>query len=95
METLRILHTNDLHSHFEHFPKIGRYLKKAQADKSASEVYTFDAGDFMDRSHPLSDATEGQANIELIIMPLPLEIMKEFLIHIGFWKNFLIMRIFL
>ncbi len=66
METLRILHTNDLHSHFEHFPKIGRYLKKAQADKSASEVYTFDAGDFMDRSHPLSDATEGQANIELM-----------------------------
>ena len=30
MEQLRILHTNDLHSHFEHFPKIGRYLKKAQ-----------------------------------------------------------------
>ncbi len=28
METWRILHTNDLHSHFEHFPKIGRYLKK-------------------------------------------------------------------
>lgn len=66
MEALRILHTNDLHSHFEHFPKIGRYLKKAQADKSVSEVYTFDAGDFMDRSHPLSDATEGQANIELM-----------------------------
>lgn len=28
MEQLRILHTNDLHSHFEHFPKIGRYLQK-------------------------------------------------------------------
>lgn len=66
METFRILHTNDLHSHFEHFPKIGRYLKKAQADKSVDEVYTFDAGDFMDRSHPLSDATEGQANIKLM-----------------------------
>ena len=66
METFRILHTNDLHSHFEHFPKIGRYLKKAQADKTVDEVYTFDAGDFMDRSHPLSDATEGQANIQLM-----------------------------
>lgn len=66
METLRILHTNDLHSHFEHFPKIGRYLKKAQADTSVDEVYTFDAGDFMDRSHPLTDATEGQANIKLM-----------------------------
>ena len=47
METWRILHTNDLHSHFEHFPKIGRYLKKAQADTSVDEVYTFDAGDFV------------------------------------------------
>ena len=66
MEKLRILHTNDLHSHFEQFPKIGRYLKKAQADKSVDEVLTFDAGDFMDRSHPLSDATEGQSNIALM-----------------------------
>lgn len=66
METIRILHTNDLHSHFEHFPKIGRYLAKAQADQSVDEVYTFDAGDFMDRSHPLTDATEGQANIKLM-----------------------------
>lgn len=66
MEKLRILHTNDLHSHFEQFPKIGRYLKKAQADKAVDEVLTFDAGDFMDRSHPLSDATEGQSNIALM-----------------------------
>lgn len=66
MEKLRILHTNDLHSHFEQFPKIGRYLKKAQADTSVDEVLTFDAGDFMDRSHPLSDATEGQSNIALM-----------------------------
>ncbi|MDF7638479.1 bifunctional UDP-sugar hydrolase/5'-nucleotidase [Lactobacillus sp. ESL0791] len=66
METIRILHTNDLHSHFEHFPKIGRYLKKAQADQSVDQVYTFDAGDFMDRSHPLTDATKGHANVELM-----------------------------
>ncbi|WEV71230.1 bifunctional UDP-sugar hydrolase/5'-nucleotidase [Lactobacillus sp. ESL0785] len=66
METLRILHTNDLHSHFEHFPKIGRYLKQAQADKSVDQILTFDAGDFMDRSHPLTDATFGQANIDLM-----------------------------
>ncbi|CCI85274.1 UDP-sugar hydrolase [Lactobacillus pasteurii DSM 23907 = CRBIP 24.76] len=66
MEKIRILHTNDLHSHFEQFPKIGRYFKQAQADPSVDEVFTFDAGDFMDRSHPLSDATEGQANIEMM-----------------------------
>ena len=66
METLRILHTNDLHSHFEHFPKIRRYLKQVQETAAADQVLTFDAGDFMDRSHPLSDATEGQANIRLM-----------------------------
>lgn len=66
MEKIRILHTNDLHSHFEHFPKIKRYLNTAQQDNSVDEVFTFDAGDFMDRSHPLSDATEGQANVALM-----------------------------
>ena len=66
MEKLRILHTNDLHSHFEHFPKIGRYLHEAQKDQSVDQVFTFDAGDFMDRSHPLTDATYGQANIKLM-----------------------------
>lgn len=66
MEYLRILHTNDLHSHFESFPKIGRYFNRVQADPQADQVFTFDAGDFMDRSHPLTDATEGQFNIELM-----------------------------
>lgn len=66
METLRILHTNDLHSHFENFPKIRRYLKKVQETAPEDQVLTFDAGDFMDRSHPLSDASEGQANIRLM-----------------------------
>ncbi|MBU3827859.1 MAG: bifunctional metallophosphatase/5'-nucleotidase [Candidatus Lactobacillus pullistercoris] len=66
MEKIRILHTNDLHSHFEHFPQIGRYLKQIQNHPDADEVYTFDAGDFMDRSHPLTDATEGQSNIKLM-----------------------------
>lgn len=66
MEKLRILHTNDLHSHFEHFPQIARYLHKAQKDRSVDQVLTFDAGDFMDRSNPLTDATYGQANIKLM-----------------------------
>lgn len=66
MEKLRILHTNDLHSHFERFPKIKRYLAEKQNDATVDQVFTFDAGDFMDRSHPLTDATDGQANIKLM-----------------------------
>ena len=41
MEKLRIVHTNDLHSHFEQFPKIKRYLHKAQNDKSVDQTFTF------------------------------------------------------
>lgn len=66
MEKLRIIHTNDLHSHFEQFPKIKRFINQAQHDESVDQTLTFDAGDFMDSSHPLSDATKGQANIKLM-----------------------------
>lgn len=67
-EKITILHTNDLHSHFENWPKIRRYLttqKKALSGKSSS-VLTFDLGDAMDRVHPLSEATDGQANVDLL-----------------------------
>ncbi|KRL63039.1 bifunctional metallophosphatase/5'-nucleotidase [Lactobacillus psittaci] len=66
MEKIRILHTNDLHSHFETFPKIRRFLASQRAKADVDQVFTFDAGDFMDRSHPLSDASNGQANIKLM-----------------------------
>lgn len=66
MEKLRIIHTNDLHSHFENFPKVGRFIAQAQKDTSFDQVLTFDAGDFMDRSHPLTEATDGQVNIDFM-----------------------------
>ncbi len=61
---LKILHLNDLHSHFENYPKIKRFF----ADKSVgySDVLRFDIGDNVDRSHALSEATLGQANVELM-----------------------------
>ena len=61
---LKILHLNDLHSHFENYPKIKRFF----ADKSAgfSDVLRFDIGDNVDRSHALSEATLGQANVDLM-----------------------------
>ncbi|MDR1568809.1 MAG: metallophosphoesterase [Streptococcaceae bacterium] len=65
MERIKILHTNDLHSHFENWPKIRRFLLAEQKDPNAT-VYTFDLGDFIDRFHPLTEATSGKANIELM-----------------------------
>lgn len=68
MERITILHTNDLHSHFENWPRIRRYLAttRQQAEQAGDTVYTFDLGDNIDRVHPVSEATVGQKNIELM-----------------------------
>ncbi|PMD68291.1 bifunctional metallophosphatase/5'-nucleotidase [Companilactobacillus nuruki] len=62
MEKIQIVHTNDLHSHFENFPRVKRFIE--QSRNKADEFYLFDLGDAMDRAHPLSEATNGQSNIE-------------------------------
>ncbi len=67
-EQVTILHTNDLHSHFENWPRIQRYLlaERAQRRRAGSHVVTVDLGDAVDRAHPLSEATQGQANVALL-----------------------------
>lgn len=68
-ETIHLLHTNDLHSHFENWPRIQRQLAKRKADGLAAAgnntVFTFDIGDAMDRAHPLTEATDGASNIAM------------------------------
>ncbi|MDT2757605.1 metallophosphoesterase [Enterococcus asini] len=67
MEKLTFIHTNDLHSHLENWPKIRRYLdsRRRELAKKGS-VITVDLGDFVDRWHPLTEATNGRANIQLM-----------------------------
>ncbi|MDX8344191.1 bifunctional UDP-sugar hydrolase/5'-nucleotidase [Rossellomorea sp. YZS02] len=67
-ETIHIYHTNDLHSHFEHWPRIRDFLKqrKQQHVMDGDSVYVFDIGDHVDRWHPLSEATLGLGNVELL-----------------------------
>lgn len=68
MEKIRLLHTNDLHSHLENWPKIRRFLdqRKREAVLNNETIVTVDLGDFVDRWHPLTEATSGQANVELM-----------------------------
>lgn len=63
-DKIRILHINDLHSHFEQYPQ----LKRAVDDLSQTdrELIKVDLGDNVDKSHPLSDATAGRFNIALM-----------------------------
>ncbi|MHC5216083.1 bifunctional metallophosphatase/5'-nucleotidase [Enterococcus sp. LJL128] len=68
MEEIILLHTNDLHSHFENWPKIRRFLLNKRKENSTPKQSTFvvDLGDFVDRWHPLTEATNGTANVELM-----------------------------
>lgn len=68
LETLHIYHTNDLHSHFENWPKIAQFLnmRKTLHQKHEETVLLFDIGDHIDRFHPITEASEGKANVELL-----------------------------
>ncbi|HJE97254.1 MAG TPA: metallophosphatase [Ligilactobacillus acidipiscis] len=67
-EKITILHTNDFHSHFENWPKVRRYLQSTKKDleSQGQTVITVDLGDAMDRVHPLTEATDGKFNIDLL-----------------------------
>jgi 5'-nucleotidase len=64
-ETIHIYHTNDLHSHFERWPRIRDFLMKRKAlhREQGEACYLFDIGDHIDRSHPYTDATRGKGNV--------------------------------
>ncbi|WP_409295184.1 bifunctional metallophosphatase/5'-nucleotidase [Peribacillus sp. SCS-26] len=67
-ETIHIYHTNDLHSHFDYWPRIGRFLdtRKKWHLSEGDEVIVMDIGDHIDRVHPLTEGTYGKANTSLL-----------------------------
>lgn len=68
METIHILHTNDIHSHFEYWPQIHRFLrdKRKEYEQNNESVLIFDIGDHVDRSHSFTEGTGGKGNIQLL-----------------------------
>lgn len=68
VEIIHIYHTNDLHSHFEHWPRIVSFLqtRKKWHNEAGEDFFLFDIGDHADRSHPLTEATNGQENTRLL-----------------------------
>lgn len=68
LEDIHIYHTNDLHSHFEHWARIHSFLQRRRdLHHGANEdVLLFDIGDHIDRWHPMTDASRGKRNIDLL-----------------------------
>jgi len=67
-KNIRLFHTNDIHSHFETWPTIVGLLKSKRelARMNGEATLTFDIGDFVDRFHPISEATVGKGNVSLL-----------------------------
>ncbi|WP_419892795.1 bifunctional metallophosphatase/5'-nucleotidase [Oceanobacillus kimchii] len=67
-EQLTFYFTNDLHSHFLQWPKVAAYLlHKQEIHKENRDIFwTVDIGDHVDRSHPITEASRGKANIDLL-----------------------------
>ncbi len=68
LETIHIFHTNDIHSHFQFWPRMQGFLE-AQRKLLASRgeaSFLFDVGDFIDRSNLYTEATLGKGNVSLL-----------------------------
>ncbi|HEU5139594.1 MAG TPA: metallophosphatase, partial [Bacillales bacterium] len=67
-KTFRIYHTNDIHSHFNHWPQIAAYLKdgKHHCRLRGESFLQFDIGDHLDRFHPMTEGTSGRGNVQLL-----------------------------
>lgn len=68
VETIHIYHTNDIHSHFDSWPQITRYLisQKQKHAEMHETSFRFDIGDHVDRFHPFTEGTSGKGNVALL-----------------------------
>lgn len=68
MERIHLYHTNDIHSHLSKWPRIVDFLRKEREriENSGDSFFAFDIGDACDRVHPLIEATNGTAMIDLM-----------------------------
>ena len=62
---LTIYHTNDIHSHLNEYARIQAYLAKHRPQLKHPSLY-IDIGDHVDLSSPVTEATLGKKNIELL-----------------------------
>lgn len=68
IETIHIFHTNDLHSHFEYWPRMQSFIKEQRLEfaKRGEPSFLIDIGDHMDRSNIYTEATLGKGNVEML-----------------------------
>ncbi|BBI32394.1 bifunctional metallophosphatase/5'-nucleotidase [Cohnella abietis] len=60
--TLTLLHTNDLHSHFEELSRIAGFIKQVRETTNSEQLLVVDCGDFLDRVRVETEGTQASAN---------------------------------
>ncbi|OGX68737.1 MAG: metallophosphoesterase, partial [Paenibacillus sp. RIFOXYA1_FULL_44_5] len=65
-EELIILHTNDIHSHFEQMPKIASAIQQYRDNSISDSIVVVDCGDHIDRMRIETEGSEGSANIQVM-----------------------------
>jgi 5'-nucleotidase len=67
-EIIHLYHTNDVHSHFENWPRITNFLQQRNDlhKEVGEEAIIFDIGDHVDRWHPFTEGTVGKGNVTLL-----------------------------
>ena len=68
LETIHIFHTNDIHSHFEYWQRMQKFIKEQRLAlaKKGESSFLFDIGDHIDRSNIYTEATLGKGNVQLL-----------------------------
>ncbi|OKQ00308.1 bifunctional UDP-sugar hydrolase/5'-nucleotidase [Paenibacillus sp. P46E] len=66
LQRLTLIHTNDIHSHFEMMSPVAAEIAKLRAIAGDEPVLLMDIGDHMDRFSVETEGTMGQANIDMI-----------------------------
>ncbi|WP_339255042.1 bifunctional UDP-sugar hydrolase/5'-nucleotidase [Paenibacillus sp. FSL P2-0136] len=65
-QRLTIIHTNDIHSHFEMMSPLAAVISAMKAAAGEDPVLLLDIGDHMDRAAVETEGTMGQANIDIM-----------------------------
>lgn len=68
MISLHFFHTNDLHSHFDHWGSLVSYLnlERHRLREEGEPYLTLDLGDHMDRVNPMTEGLLGKGNVKLL-----------------------------
>ncbi len=64
--TLTLIHTNDIHSHFDAASRIATYVEEVRRSVGADNVLLLDCGDFLDRVSVETEGSGGAANVALL-----------------------------